>query len=149
MSNLSIFGCAIIAVYIKEMKIFLTVSVPERVPLHRSEPRSVDHPILGRRNSKVTQRIIASQEKWIQILWSIQSSIMKTVVPHSPLERVWGIRFSFLTEAFSELFSGFPIVEVTATRTRSTDKRPLIIFTGWSRKSNHGGVREYWKCYVF
>lgn len=56
--------------------------------------------------------------------------------PRSPLERVWGIRFSFLTGCLSELFSGFPMVEITTTRTKNTDNSPLIIFAGWWKETN-------------
>lgn len=48
-----------------------------------------------------------------------------------PLERVWGILFSFL----AVVFSSFPMTEDKATRTKSTESNPLSIFTSWKNKA--------------
>lgn len=49
-----------------------------------------------------------------------------------PLERVWGILFSF----FGVVFSGFPIVEVRVPRTKSTDNNPLSILESTAKKKH-------------
>ncbi len=47
-----------------------------------------------------------------------------------PLERVWGILFSFLRV----VFSGFPMAEDKVPRTKSTESIPLSIFTSWKNE---------------
>lgn len=58
----------------------------------------------------------------------------------SPLERVWGILFSFL----GVVLSGFPMTEDKVTRTKSTESIPLSIFTSWKNETfRYTAVRKW------